>query len=234
MPPKHTLEVELGSKIFVRKYFARQIDLGPHSRPKPTTLVQSPENRRTSKVSPKDFRSRRAHGRELRTSILQKTLSFQIRKVTIFGTRHARQQIVARGKVGRLAERRAAGRANRAAAHLRWWTRLLRSCRAGHERDTLPLPLSLRTQHPNVRLVQPARTRVRANRAARAKLEPAPVDKIREGQGRTYLVVVVPPLSPARHCKSSTRPVSPTVHRRWHEQKFGHTELRERSSSQHQ
>ena len=138
MPPKHTLEVELGSKIFVRKYFARQIDLDPHSRPKPTTLVQSPENRRTSKVSPKDFRSRRAHGRELRTSILQKTLSFQIRKVTIFGTRHARQQIVARGKVGRLAERRAAGRANRAAAHLRWWTRLLRSCRAGHERDTLP------------------------------------------------------------------------------------------------
>ena len=57
MPPKHTLEVELGSKIFVRKYFARQIDLDPHSRPKPTIPVQNPENRRTSKVPPKDFRS---------------------------------------------------------------------------------------------------------------------------------------------------------------------------------
>ena len=37
-----------------------------------------------------------------------------------------------------------------------------------------------------------------------------------EGQGRTYLLVAVLPLSPARRCKSSTRPVSPTVHRPQH------------------
>ena len=110
---------------------------------------------------------------------------------------------------GRGAYERRAGGTKRSATHLWWRTGLLRSRRAGHTGDTVPLPLSLHTQHPNVRSVQLARTQVRASIPARAKLEPVPIDNIGRARGKTYLVVNIPPLSPVRHCRSSTRPVSP-------------------------
>ena len=110
---------------------------------------------------------------------------------------------------GRGAYERRAGGTKRSATHLWWRTGLLRSRRAGHTGDTVPLPLSLHTQHPNVRSVQLARTQVRASIPARAKLEPVPTDNIGRARGKTYLVVNTPPLSPVRHCRSSTRPVSP-------------------------
>ena len=113
-------------------------------------------------------------------------------------------------------ERREEGGTERPATHLWWWTGLLRSRRIGHTSDTVPLPLSLRTQHHNVRPGQLARTKVRASIAARAKLEPAPVDKDREGQGDLPRGSGSALITSTTLQKQHPPAVSPAVHRPQH------------------